>query len=246
MEQQQAPIQVTVNCTPAAATATVSQVQVADASAKVKKSRRRKNYKWTHKKKTTVKRQANAQTYRTGQNYLCYALMDGKDADKMGVFFKWTDCKNLIAQFAKPIYKGFHDQALATKWLACQRKKLLYAHLEPNMSFDSAPVKQPKLVVKNGLEMYADPDPVAKIPVAKAYPIPVSVSAVPVAVADRDFSPVAEMARLIASLPDDAIPPAPVCSSKTCPYMSGDIHVIRQALLRRLMQTGTITGVHKD
>ena len=162
------------------------------------------------------------------------------------MLFKWTDCKKLIAQLGKPIYKGFNDQAFAAKWLADQRRKLLYAHLEPNVSFDSAPVKQPKLVVKNGLEMYADPDPVAAIPVAKAYPIPMPALTVPVPVADRDFSPVAEMARLIASLSDDVIPPAPVCSSKTCPYMSGEIHDIRQALLRRLIQTGTITAVHKD
>lgn len=242
MEQQQPPIQVTVNCTPAAsATTTVPPVQVTDASVKVKKPRRRKNYGWTHKKRTTVKRQANVQTKRSGQNYVCYAFIDGKDSDRMGVFYKWTDCKQYIPLLAKPIYKGFHDHAYAVQWLNNQRKKIL----QPNASFDSAPCMQPKLVVKNGVEMYADPKPVDEIPVAKAYPIPVNASAVPVPVADRDFSPVAEMARLIASLPDDAIPPAPVCSSLTCPYMSGEIHDIRQALLRRLMQTGAITAVYK-
>ena len=48
---------------------------------------------------------------------------------------------------------------------------------------------------------------------------------------EMDFSPVAEMARLIASCSTDDMSQPPVCTCATCPYMSGEIVHIRRVLL---------------
>ena len=239
MEQQPPAINITVKCTPAASAA-VPNVQ--SAAAVKAKPKRRKNYHWTHKKKQC---KVKNKTKKKGQNYLCYAIIDGNDGNKMAIFFKWFECKKAIAQFANPQYKGFNDRAEAHQWLKEQRTILNFANLLPDVSCDSAPFEQPRVVVQNGQHFNVDPDPVIEIPVAKAFPIPVpTASAVPVK--NRDFSPVAEMARLIASLPDDRTPKAPICKCPTCPYMSGNIFDIRNALLLRLMQTGLITAEHED
>ena len=151
----------------------------------------------------------------------------------------------MIALFSNPQYKGFNDRVEALQWLKEQRTVVEFANLLPNVSCDSAPFEQPRVVVQNGQHINVDPEPVIEIPVAKAVPIPMpTASAVPVK--NRDFSPVAEMARLIASLPDDHIPKAPICTCPTCPYMSGNIFDIHNVLLRRLMRTGTITAEHED
>ena len=148
----------------------------------------------------------------------------------------------MIKQFDNPLYKGFHDRSKALAWLRDQHAAVNFAESIPEMS--TTPVSKPIRVVQNAQHVHVDPDPVVEIPVVKAYPIPTaSAVAVPVK-RKRDFSPLVEMASLIASMSVVQIPKAPVCKCPTCPYMSGEIFCIRRALLLRLQQTGLITAEH--
>ena len=79
------------------------------------------------------------------------------------------------------------------------------------------------------------------IPVVKTTLIPTvipTVTTVPVdpvptttTACERDFSPVAELARLIANAPVSGVSPPPKCTNPMCPYTCGEVTRIQQILL---------------
>ena len=96
----------------------------------------------------------------------------------------------------------------------------------------------------------ADDDIPTAIVTPIATPIPtVTATAIPVRPPnpdppERDFSPVAEMARLIASYPNGELSPPPVCSATNCPYVCGEITHMQTALMQRLYQLLLMTTRH--
>ena len=83
-------------------------------------------------------------------------------------------------------------------------------------------------------------------PIASAVPvISTKPNANPPIPQEPDFSPVAEMARLIARYPADKASPPPSCSAANCPYVCGEITHVQRILLQRLYQTTLITAQHQ-
>ena len=168
---------------------------------------------------------------KVNQKFLCYAVAEGR---KLGVFYEWEDCEAQILDYRNPTFKGFNSHIAAVDWLREQRsRKAVHTMLSAiNSADEKTCAQQHAHCMQSGNEMHD------QTPVAKAVPIPVP-TAVPVLPIKRkrDFSPVSQMAELIASLPPDHETNPPPCKCPTCPYASGDITHIRTMLLQRWYQT---------
>ena len=238
MEQKQSVVTVNVNCV----AGDNNVINNDESKPVVKNRRRRRGHGWSHKKQRKKKSQ--------GQNYLCYVVFDG---EKTYIFWKWKECEKKV-KHCNSVYKGFHSRIAAADWLRDQQatatvKRMLQQQSVAKTNIPTATAT----VISNESTMHVSTHSAAgaeALPFATAVPVPMP-TAVPRNPTKRrreemDFSPVAEMARLIASCFPDDMPQPPVCTCATCPYMSGEIVHIRKVLLARLYQTGLITVQHKD
>ena len=162
---------------------------------------------------------------------------------KPGIYETWAECEDNVKGYTDAHYKAFDSHVGAIDWLRQQRSIMSVQNM---MRQHNAEAAQSACDTNNAAEAEAD----QSIPVAKATPIPViptatavHVDPTPPTARERDFSPVAELARLIANSPVDGLPSPPACTSPTCPYTCGEILHVQKILLQRLYQTAWITGV---
>ena len=170
-------------------------------------------------------------------------------------FWKWIECEKQVKHYSNPVYKGFHSKVAAVDWLCGQEHEARLKLLLQQRALAKAKMPSVTTTVmsnENTMDVSAHSAAASEppIPFVTAAPVP-TPTAVPVNSTkthreETDFSPVAEMTRLIASCSPDDMPQPPVCTCATCPYMSGEIMHIRRVLLARLYQTGLITAQHKD
>jgi len=234
---QKAGINININCSPA----TTKDSEYSDppkvAAEPRNNSRRRfKGHGWSgSKKQRRMHREKKAK-----QKYKYYAVHIGR---KTGIYETWAECETNVRGYNDAHYKGFASRVGAIDWLRRQRSIMSVQHM---IRQQNAKAVQSACDTNNEAEAEAD----QSIPVAKATPIPVIPTATAVHVdpapptkRERDFSPVAELARLIANSPVDGLPSPPACTSPTCPYTCGEILHVQKILLQRLYQTAWITGI---
>ena len=139
-------------------------------------------------------------------------------------------------------YKSFDSRVGAIDWLRQQRSIMSVQNM---MRQHNAEASQSACDTDTNNAAEAD----QSIPVAKATPIPaiptataVHVDPTPPTARERDFTPVAELVRLIVNSPVDGLPSPPACTSPTCPYTCDEILHVQKILLQRLYQTAWITA----
>ena len=238
MEQKQSVVNLTVNCVSGGNNTSNNN----DDKPAVKHKRRFRGHGWSHTKRKSKKKT---------QKFLCYAVFRPK-CDNNGIFYNWAECEKKVKHYSNPVFKGFHSDITARDWLRGeQTKETVYRMLEQQKEAKTETPSAHATVISTASAMPSHVDnTVTPIPFATAVPVE-TPTAVPAHAPtkkrrERDFSPVAEMARLISNCSPDDMPQPPVCTCATCPYMSGEIMHIRKALLQRLYQTGLITAQHKD
>ena len=177
-------------------------------------------------------------------NFQFYAVFVGRSGEK--IYETWAECKSNVWEFNGAEYKGFNHRIAAVDWLRGMRAKQAVKEM----------LQQQRPQEKSAAHATAthstkQRDTADDIPTAIAVPIAiVTATAIPVRPPnpdppERDFSPVAELARLIASYPNGDLSPPPVCSAKNCPYVCGEITHIQTALMQRLYQLLILTARHK-
>ena len=155
---------------------------------------------------------------------------------------KWEDCEAFVKSFPSPVYKGFNHRVGAVDWLRGLRTKAAFELM----------MQEQAEALQSADNRITTNDDDQTIPVAKATLIPNAIptaTAVPVdpvttttTACERDFSPVAELARLIANAPVSGVSPPPKFTNPTCPhYTCGEVTHMQQMLLQRLCQTTFLT-----
>ena len=239
--QQQETIQINITCNSSAGGSDINY-----GSAKTQNTGRRKPFKgngWSgSKKQRRLNREAKK---KKTQKFKFYGVSIGRNGEK--IHDTWAECEADVLEFKDALYKGFQSRIACIDWLRGEsHKRQLKELLRKRRQEKEAEVSAVTAHV-------AQHDSDAHIPFAKATPIPTATPATTVHVCqprpaprERDFSPVAEMARLIASYPDGELPPPPVCSSRTCPCLCDEITQMQTILLQRLYQLAHITMQHNN
>ena len=237
MEQKPETINIKINCTAATTTtAATSSVFVHNRTAgnDKKKVRRPKNWGWPGSKK---QRRLAREKKTKKRRFAFYAVHVGRQSDV--IYDNWEECEACVKSFPNPVYKGFNVRVGAVDWLREKRTRAAYD----------------KMIQEHERAQTCDTnDDGQTIPTAKATPIPCTIPTatyVPVdpvppttTACERDFSAVAELARLIANAPVDGVPPPPKCTNPICPYTCGEVTRMQQILLQRLYQTAILTAQH--
>ena len=240
--QQQDTMQINITCN-----SSPTQTAINSGSAKPTITRpTRKSFKghgWSGSKKQ--RRLARKARKKKKQNFEFYAVSVGRKGEQ--IYTTWAECEADVLGFTDSSYKGFQTRIASVDWLRGER------HVRQHKEFMRQRKQAKSAEVSAATEHVTEHDSDTDIPFAKATPIPTATAATAVPVcpprpdpSELDFSPVAEMARLIASYPDGNVPPPPACSSKTCPYRCGEVTVMQRILLQRLYQLAHITRQYHD
>ena len=168
------------------------------------------------------------------QNFAHYAVHKGRWPNK--IHDDWATCEANVKEFSGARYKGFNHRIAAVDWLRDMRTKDAFKKMMQE--------NKKKAVQSACVDTSTPPDAVSHaIPVATATLIPPTVppTAIPTAKAvpvrgtspnaERDFSTVAELIRLIAASPVDGLPPLPKYSNKLCSHLCDEATHIQQILL---------------
>ena len=189
----------------------------------------------------TKKQRKTAREKKSRGNFAFYAVFKGWTSDV--IYDNWPECEACVKTFSGPVYKGFHCRVGAVDWLREKRTRTVFDSMMQERERTQA--NSAETCDANGREH--------TIPIIKAIPVPeaiptataVHVPAPPAACA-RDFSPVAELARLIANAPVKGLSPPPKCTNIACPYTCGEVRRMQKILLQRLYQTTILTSQHND
>ena len=249
MAQKADTVNVTINMSSAAATNTTTEP--ATAVTKSHKTNRKpfRGHGWsTSKKQRRLLKQKTKLKQTKNQNFAYYAVYKGRWPGKIHTL--WAECEANVKEFSGCHYKGFHHRIAAVDWLRDENtkeafKKMMQKH-NNTKAVQSACVNTSTPDVVNHAIPVATATLITTVPPTVPPTTIPTVNAVPVATApppivERDFSAVAELARLIAASPVDGLSPPPECSSKTCPYCCGEVSHIQQILLQRFYQTAILT-----
>ena len=236
--EQKAVMNISINCIP---TATATKITDSDQGKRNKprtKNRRRfRGHGWSSSKKARKLK-------KTKQNFSHYAVNIGRKGQK--IYDNWDECARDVIEYNNADYKGFHSLLAAKDWLRDQQAKQSVRQL----------IQKHKAETRHATDD-DDHDEVVPdlVPTAKAVPIQTVIPTATAVLVDpdpapitreRDFAPVAELARLISNSPVNGLPSPPACTSKTCPYTCGEILHMQKILLFRLYQTTVFTAQHKD
>ena len=183
---------------------------------------------------------------KTRRRFAFYAVHKGRKENV--IYDKWEDCEACVKSFPSPVYKGFNIRVGAVDWLRGQRTKASFELMMQERKQAEAMQSADNKSTTN--------DDDQTIPVAKATLIPTAIptaTTVPVnpvppttTACERDFSPVAELARFIANAPVIGVSPPPKCTNPICPYTCGEVTRMQQILLQRLCQLTFLTAQHHD
>ena len=200
--------------------------------------RRFKGHGWSASKQSRrLKKQKRKQRF----NF--YAVFVGRNGEE--ICDTWDECNASVFEFQDAKFKGFQTRVAAIDWLQEQRHKRMANALIHQHRQQQQQKEVPTATVSTEQSGTGDHIPMATAtPIASAVPVvPTNPNPNPIP-QEPDFSPVAEMTRLIASYPAGEVPPPPSCSAVNCPYVCGEIMHMQRILLQRLYQTTFITAQH--